>query len=92
MWVERSGKPTALMNKTLKIARGLLARLCVEVDLSKPLKRVLLLNGKRLKLEYENLHIICYDYGKYDHLFDKCSSRRIEASSSAGRQDKVDDV
>lgn len=69
------GKPLRIDEHTLTVARGRFARVCVEINLSEPLKGDLLLNGKRLKLEYENLHTICFGCGKYGHLAEQCPCR-----------------
>lgn len=63
------GIPIRVDEPTLKRDRGRFARLCIEVDLSRPLKGELLVNGELLKLEYENLHVICFTCGCYGHTY-----------------------
>lgn len=46
---------------------GKYARICVELDLSKPLVPHIEVRGHRLPLEYEGLHQICFDCGRYGH-------------------------
>lgn len=54
-------------------SRGRYARICVEMDLSKPLVPHIEVQGHRLPLEYEGLHQICFDCGRYGHKVGQCS-------------------
>ncbi|RYR22222.1 nucleolar protein 58-like [Arachis ipaensis] len=49
------------------MSRGKFARLCVEVDLTKPLLGRYLINGREYHIEYEGIHHICFTYGRVDH-------------------------
>lgn len=46
-------------------SRGQYARICVEIDLEKPLKTFIIIRGYKLFLEYEGLHLICFHCGRY---------------------------
>ncbi|RYR15416.1 hypothetical protein Ahy_B04g072161 [Arachis hypogaea] len=48
-------------------SRGGFARICMEIDLSKKLISRILVFGSTFNIEYEYLHLICFNYGKYDH-------------------------
>ncbi|KAL0313677.1 UNVERIFIED_CONTAM: hypothetical protein Scaly_2911500 [Sesamum calycinum] len=50
---------------TMAASRGRYARVCVEVDLTKPLVSMITLLGFAQAVEYEGLHQICFDCGKY---------------------------
>lgn len=39
---------------------GQFARICVEVNLAKPLVPHVIVRGEKFKLEYEGLHSICF--------------------------------
>ncbi|XP_061366452.1 uncharacterized protein LOC133309676 [Gastrolobium bilobum] len=52
--------------------RGKFARICVELDLSKPLRGEYILEEEVFKVEYEGLYLICLQCGKYDHNTEKC--------------------
>lgn len=52
--------------------RGRFARVCVEINLTKPLMAKFWLNGHWHTVEYEGLHIICYGCGKYGHRINQC--------------------
>ncbi|KAL8161345.1 hypothetical protein V2J09_012834 [Rumex salicifolius] len=65
--------PLRIDNNTLNATRGRFAKVCIEVDLTKPLKGEMFVNGERLQIEYENLHLICFTCGRYGHDCDHCS-------------------
>lgn len=53
-------------------SRGKFARICVEIDLDKPLISHFTIWGMKLCLEYEGLHAICFRCGKYGHKKENC--------------------
>ncbi|KAL5803163.1 hypothetical protein ACOSQ4_031468 [Xanthoceras sorbifolium] len=53
-------------------ARGRFARLCVEIDISNPLLTYVRVDGKRVRVEYENLDLICFKCGIYGHSKEIC--------------------
>ncbi|KAH9791596.1 putative ribonuclease H protein [Citrus sinensis] len=55
--------------------RGKFARIAVEIDLKSPLISQFHLDGKIQRVEYDNLPVICFYYGKYDHYKENCSDR-----------------
>ncbi|CAN1193375.1 hypothetical protein LINPERHAP2_LOCUS42010 [Linum perenne] len=54
-------------------ARGRYARLCVEVDLTKPLLGKYLIEDRELLIEYESLGNSCFSCGFYGHIDGQCS-------------------
>lgn len=61
------------VDKTTSLySRGKFARICVELDLEKPLLSHISIRGMKLCLEYEGLHSICFRCGKYGHKKDNC--------------------
>lgn len=52
--------------------RGNFARICVEFDLGQPLDSHIYVRGRKLFLEYEGLHSICFRCEKYGHKKDNC--------------------
>ncbi|KAL4367762.1 hypothetical protein GQ457_05G027470 [Hibiscus cannabinus] len=64
--------------------RGRFARLTVVVDLSKPLVSSIIIDGKRQKIEYEGLPMICYHCGRYGHLEERCLAPVEEPPSRYG--------
>lgn len=68
-----------LIGKNLKVdlttsmqTRGKFAKLCVQVDLDKPLMAQYRLKGHPMKIEYEGIHLIYFLCGKYGHEKDAC--------------------
>ncbi|KAJ1421055.1 Zinc finger, CCHC-type [Sesbania bispinosa] len=55
--------------------RGKFARLCVEVDLCRPLVSKFELLGRTYSVEYEGLHLICFGCGKYGHRSEGCPTK-----------------
>lgn len=66
------GKPIRVDLTTLNFERARFARVCVEVNLAKPLKGTVLINGERYFVAYEGLSDICSKCGIYGHLVHGC--------------------
>ncbi|GAU26384.1 hypothetical protein TSUD_221110 [Trifolium subterraneum] len=66
------GNPVKVDLHTLRVARGKFARMCVEVDLTKPVIGRVGINGDWYHVQYEGLHIICSQCGCYGHLLKDC--------------------
>lgn len=49
------------------------AKVCVEVDLTKPLVARFNLDHKWFYVEYEGIHLICYACGMYGHRTETCA-------------------
>lgn len=94
---EGLGRPIKVDLTTLKMERARFARVCVEVNLKKPLKGSLLINGERYHVSYEGLNNICPGCGVYGHLMSACPKRSVvqqvtqpkrgETSQNKGVQD-----
>lgn len=57
------GNPLRIDANTHLATRGKFPRICVEVDLSKPLVPVVLVDGHLQRVEYESLFTICFHCG-----------------------------
>ncbi|CAN0826628.1 hypothetical protein LINGRAHAP2_LOCUS743 [Linum grandiflorum] len=68
----RIGHPICVDRATDEGARGKYARVCVEVDLTKPLLSKYLLEGKKYLIAYEGLHGLCTICGMYKKSSDLC--------------------
>lgn len=55
-----------------KTERVKIARICVEVDLRKVLVSKFELKCRQYNVEYEGLHMVCFDCGIYGHRKDEC--------------------
>ncbi|KAI9100016.1 hypothetical protein K1719_024234 [Acacia pycnantha] len=61
------GKAIRLDIHTAQRARGKFARMCVELDLTKPLVPEFNVDGKTLSVVYESLNLLCNKCGWYGH-------------------------
>ena len=59
-------------------ARGRFARICVEIDITKPLLGELNIENRSVKVEYESLGIICFKCGRYGHSKESCRDGVVE--------------
>lgn len=57
------GKTVKVDKNTLTKERGKYARLCIQVNLLKPLLSMFLIKGRHYKIEYERLHLLCLSCG-----------------------------
>jgi hypothetical protein len=71
----RIGKTVKVDKNTLFQERGKYARVCVEVDLKKPLLAMFELRQEIYKVEYEGLHMLCRTCGKFGHYIEGCSEK-----------------
>lgn len=69
----------SLLGKLLKIDvntnsqyRGKFARICVEIDVTKPLEAFIQINNGWYNLEYEGMPEICFRCGRYGHKRESC--------------------
>ncbi|KAE9448537.1 hypothetical protein C3L33_19556, partial [Rhododendron williamsianum] len=69
---EKLGKRLKVDNKTVISARGSYARICVELDLSKPLEPSVAVGKFDYLLEYEHIHLICFSCGRVGHRKEAC--------------------
>ncbi|KAG7534372.1 Endonuclease/exonuclease/phosphatase superfamily [Arabidopsis thaliana x Arabidopsis arenosa] len=72
------GKPIKVDFTTLNFERGRFARICVEVNLKKPLKGSIMINGARYYVSYEGLSNICSLCGIFGHSVHACAKRTVE--------------
>lgn len=78
------GKAVRVDDTTMNVERGKYARLCVEIDLKKPLMSGVLLNGKLFDVEYEGLNSICFKCGRYGHSVMECESTGEQSRDAGG--------
>lgn len=68
------GEPVKVDSNTSLVTRGHFARVCVELDLTKPLLSKFKLHRRVRRIEYEGLHMVCFECGKYGHMKETCPS------------------
>ncbi|GAU31323.1 hypothetical protein TSUD_315330 [Trifolium subterraneum] len=71
----RVGKTVKVDKNTLQQERGKYARLCVEVNLTKPLLAMFSIKGRKYHIEYEGLHMLCITCGKFGHYREGCPNK-----------------
>lgn len=72
------GTPVRVDRNTLGVARGRFARVCVEIELQKPVIGKIWVHGHWCKVEYEGLHYICAGCGCYGHLVRTAPNRLLQ--------------
>ncbi|KAG7544019.1 Ribonuclease H domain [Arabidopsis thaliana x Arabidopsis arenosa] len=77
------GKPVKVDLTTLNFERARFARVCVEVNLAKPLKGSVVINGERYYVSYEGLTNVCSHCGMYGHLIHACPALNPERTGVA---------
>jgi hypothetical protein len=75
---------------TLMQERGKYARICVEVDLTESLLAMFMIKGRKYNVEYEGLHLLCKNCGKFGHYSEGCPDKRKEVvTTQEGREGGV---
>ena len=72
------GRPIKVDLTTLKFEKARFAIICVEVNLNKPLKGSVLINGERYLVSYKGISAICLNCGMYGHLVHACPQNGTE--------------
>lgn len=73
---KKIGKPIRVDDATSLASRGLFARMCIEIDIGKPLLAKFKLRKRIRKIEYEGIHLICFRCGVYGHHQENCLTGR----------------
>lgn len=71
---EQIGRPIKIDHATSFANRGMFARMCVEVDITKPFVSKFKLKRRVRRIEYEGVHLVCFCCGIYGYNKDSCSS------------------
>lgn len=81
------GRVIKFDNATLATDRGEFARVCVELDLDKPVRGKFMVNDSCVRIAYEGLHLICTGCGHYGHFKRDCL--RVPAAEDVGTTDPI---
>ena len=81
------GKPVKVDMTTQQVEGGKYARVCVEINLAKPMHREIWINDHWHLLEYESLHLICATCRCYGHVSRACASNGSDGVSSDNNKD-----
>ncbi|MCH81277.1 hypothetical protein A2U01_0002062, partial [Trifolium medium] len=71
----RVGKTVKVDKNTLTQERGKYARLCVQVNLTKPLLAMFTIKDRKYNIEYEGLHLLCTTCGRFGHYKEGCPEK-----------------
>ena len=82
---EKIGKPIKIDEATSLVSRDHFGRMCVEVDLEKPLIFKFEHRRKVRRFEYEGIHLIYFNCGKFNHKKEECP---MEQQSGIGVPEK----
>ncbi|XVF47835.1 hypothetical protein PTKIN_Ptkin03bG0142800 [Pterospermum kingtungense] len=74
---EKIGRPVKIDQATDQVSRGKFARLCVEVDITKPLLAKFKLRRRIHRIKYEGIHLVCFQCGVYGHRKEICSVEKV---------------
>ncbi|XVF00748.1 hypothetical protein REPUB_Repub04eG0028100 [Reevesia pubescens] len=66
------GKTLMVDRNTMVASRGKYARICMEVNLTKPLVPKIFTEGRWQSVEYERLGMVCFNCGKFGHSKEQC--------------------
>ncbi|XP_019172110.1 PREDICTED: uncharacterized protein LOC109167542 [Ipomoea nil] len=69
---KRVGRPIKIDTTTSLISKCSFAWVCVEIDISKPLLSKFTLEEEVWPVEYEGLHLVCFQCGLYGHKENQC--------------------
>ncbi|XP_031096998.1 uncharacterized protein DDB_G0290685-like [Ipomoea triloba] len=81
------GRPINIDTATSLVSRASFARVCVEVDITKPLLAKFTLRNRVRPIVYEGLHLICFKCGTYGHNAEACSLNRKEVTTLSDNMD-----
>lgn len=66
------GKVLRIDSHTAMEARGKYARLCIQIDINKPLINTVLIGRFEQQVTYEGIHKLCFSCGRVDHRKEVC--------------------
>lgn len=71
------GKTVKVDKNTISREIGKYVRLCIQVNLMKPLLAKFSIKGRHYKVEYEGLHLLCFSCGRFGHSTSGCSDKKV---------------
>ncbi|OMO86355.1 reverse transcriptase [Corchorus capsularis] len=78
---KRIGQVLRIDNHTLSSERGKYARLCVQVNLEKPLPTTVTMEGEKQAIIYESIGMLCFNCGKLGHRKSSCPDLPISETT-----------
>ena len=86
------GKVLRIDTHTASETRGRFARLCIQVDVGKPLTTALLIGGKEQLVCYEGIQRLCFSCGRISHQRENCPYVVREVTPQAREAEGKKDV
>ncbi|XP_031108427.1 uncharacterized protein LOC116012897 [Ipomoea triloba] len=84
---EKIGRPINIDTATSLISRANFARVCVEVDVTKPLLSKFRLRNRIRPIVYEELYLICFKCGMYGHNAESCNLNQDDGATQDSNMD-----
>lgn len=84
------GGPMRVDIRTMEASRGKFARMCVEVELDKPVVRKFWFRNRWFNVEYEGLHLLCKKCGLFGHIGKNCTSGKVAPADENTTANVVD--
>ncbi|XP_019192739.1 PREDICTED: uncharacterized protein LOC109187040 [Ipomoea nil] len=81
------GRSIRVDQATSLVSRGMFARICVEVDITKPLISKFNYKGQVRSVAYEGIHMVCFTCGIYGHAAEACPTLHKPEQPPAGNQE-----
>ncbi|XP_019184262.1 PREDICTED: uncharacterized protein LOC109179151 [Ipomoea nil] len=75
------GRPIKIDYVTNLVSKGKFARVCIELDITKPVLSRFVLNFEEWPIEYEGIHQICFKCGIYCHRIKMCGKDQTETTT-----------
>lgn len=82
-------------NVTSLVSKGKFARVCIEIDISKPLLSKFTLDWKLWPIVYEGIHLVCFNCGLYGYRQDQCvkgGSDGVHTSEGTANNDQEREI
>lgn len=80
------GTPIKIDSNTALATLGKFAKVCMDIDLTKPLIGQFMLDGKWQKVKYKFLHVLCYHCGCYSHTSKSCAIKIQKLKETIAKQ------
>ncbi|XP_019198076.1 PREDICTED: uncharacterized protein LOC109191857 [Ipomoea nil] len=88
---KKIGRPVQVDQATSQVSRGRFARMCVEIDLTKPLISKFKLRKRTRFIAYEGIHLVCFGCDMYGHSHEACPENKKTPPAGETMQN-VEDV
>ncbi|XP_031124199.1 uncharacterized protein LOC116026910 [Ipomoea triloba] len=81
------GRPIKIDDTTSLVSKGKFARVCVEIDVTKPLVAKFNFLQKLWPIKYDGIHLVCFKCGLYGHRREQCGVTASPEANSKPRHE-----